>query len=73
MKTMSSEKVASFISFLDGEVKNQWDERTMLRGKGQDELAYHCKMKASQTELIRAVFMIMLNGEPMVITEKDLR
>ena len=68
---MSSEKVASFISFLDGEVKSQWDERSMLRGKGNDELAYHCKMKASQTELIRAVFMNILKDETTASSERD--
>ena len=72
MKTMSPEKVACFISFLNGEVKSQWEERSMLRGKGMDDLAYNCKMKAAQTELVRAVFLKLVNDEPMEITEKDL-
>ncbi|MDH4163281.1 MAG: hypothetical protein OEW15_11430 [Nitrospirota bacterium] len=72
MKPMDSEKVAKCLSFLIEEVKDKWNERALLRSKGKDDLAYHCKMKASRTELIRAVFLKLVNDELMEITEQDL-
>ena len=73
MNAMSPEKADRFLAFLNSEVNDQWEERSKLRGMGKDDLAYNCKMKAAQTELIRAVFLKLVNDEPMEITEKDLK
>ena len=64
MKAMDGENVGKFLAFLDREVASQWEERSTLKGKGMDELAYHCKMRASQTEAVKAVFLRILNNEP---------
>ena len=63
MKAMDSEKVAKFLAYLEGEEKHQWEERSAFKGEGNDELAYHCKMRASQTEAIKYVFMKLLNED----------
>jgi len=68
---MSREKVTSFVSFLDGEIKSRWDERALLNSQGESEQAYYCKMRATQTESIKAVFMKLLNDDELASSEQD--
>jgi hypothetical protein len=73
MNPMSAEKVASFISFLDDEMQSRWNERTLLNNNGKSEQAYYCKMRAAQTDMIKTVFVNMLNDKsPTTSLREDI-
>jgi len=63
MKEMSKEKVERFLRFLEIEAQEQWKARSARMGDGNFELAYHSKMKASQTEHIKTIFLQILNDD----------
>ncbi len=73
MKAMSEEKVGKFLSILNSAIDGLRAERSKLIDMNRSDLAYHCKMRVKQTELIRDVFLQLVNDEPDELMEQIAR
>ena len=61
MNEMNTEKVERFLLYLTNEIERQREDRRKLDTATNGHLAYECKLMANQTEMIKRMFLKILD------------